>query len=396
MSESSSQFGAAPSAIGYLYQCRLALLLLLAKPVHSDIVVSLEVLDDVAFEEAGTPIELIQVKHSIKSVCDLSDVSPRLWKTLRIWSEQVKNNEVDLNRTALNLLTTGIALPETAAFYLQDQNRNELKAEELILRAAAKSRNQENAAGIAAFNALSAEQRRELLARIHILPQTPNIVELETQLLAEFQNAATSNAVRSFVGLIEGWWLSRVIKQLMGVGQPISRIDLQLTIDDVREQLKRDNLPALDVQIENPPDESVSKMNEVYVEQLRLINLGLPVIRSAVSDYLKSSAARSQWIREQLISTRELGTYFDELISEWSSRFHFQRGKLTVGCDDGTKIRCGQQVFENVQHTLTIPLRNRSEGYLMRGAYHELADDLKVGWHPEYEVALQRKGGKKS
>jgi hypothetical protein len=30
------------------------------------------------------------------------------------------------------------------------------------------------------------------------------------------------------------------------------------------------------------------------------------------------------------------------------------------------------------------PLRNVSERFLTLGSYHILADDLRVGWHPDY------------
>ncbi len=83
-----------PSALGYLYQIRYALVILLTAR-NPDTVVSLEKLDDVAFEEAGEPAQLLSLKHRITHTASLSDSSTDLWKTLRIWASKVARGEVD-------------------------------------------------------------------------------------------------------------------------------------------------------------------------------------------------------------------------------------------------------------------------------------------------------------
>lgn len=57
----SSQFSAPEQLVGYLYQVRYALLVLLQKIKYEpNIELSLEKLDDVAFERNGDPIELLR------------------------------------------------------------------------------------------------------------------------------------------------------------------------------------------------------------------------------------------------------------------------------------------------------------------------------------------------
>ncbi|NHZ45188.1 hypothetical protein [Nitratidesulfovibrio liaohensis] len=58
-----SQYSAAASLPGYIYQCRLALLESLKRLKSApDIAVAIETLDDVVFEKDGSPTEVIQVK----------------------------------------------------------------------------------------------------------------------------------------------------------------------------------------------------------------------------------------------------------------------------------------------------------------------------------------------
>lgn len=81
-------FSAAASALGYLYQVRYGLVLLLeAKNPASAL--SLEKIDDVAFEESGDPTQMLQFKHRLDRTATLTDSSTDLWKTLRVWATKI-------------------------------------------------------------------------------------------------------------------------------------------------------------------------------------------------------------------------------------------------------------------------------------------------------------------
>jgi len=78
--------GAAASAMGYLFQCRYALLEgLRAAPDTPQLLISIEKFDDVAFEANGEPTALIQTKHHVDQAGDLTDASVDLWKTIAVW-----------------------------------------------------------------------------------------------------------------------------------------------------------------------------------------------------------------------------------------------------------------------------------------------------------------------
>ncbi len=59
-----TDFSAAPSALGYLFQVRYALVLLL-RADEPETLISIEKLDDVAFEQNGEPEQLLQLKHHV-------------------------------------------------------------------------------------------------------------------------------------------------------------------------------------------------------------------------------------------------------------------------------------------------------------------------------------------
>ncbi|RYZ77494.1 MAG: hypothetical protein EOP06_30335, partial [Proteobacteria bacterium] len=68
-----NEFSAADSSLGYLFQVRYALWLLLKAEASAEM--SLELLDDIAFHNQGTASELLQAKHTLSTTASLTDAS---------------------------------------------------------------------------------------------------------------------------------------------------------------------------------------------------------------------------------------------------------------------------------------------------------------------------------
>jgi hypothetical protein len=125
--------GAAASAIGYLFQCRYALLAgLRALPETPQLLISIEKFDDVAFEANGEPTELIQTKHHIERIGDLTDGSVDLWRTIGIWLARVIEDSEAPFRIKFVLLTTAHAPDKSAACFLRMRDRDEEAANKLL------------------------------------------------------------------------------------------------------------------------------------------------------------------------------------------------------------------------------------------------------------------------
>src|SRR5579875_1925009 len=113
-------FGASSSTLGYLYQCRYSLVLLLERArTRPESELSIERFDDISFEEGGQPTEQIQTKHHIGRTGDLSDASTDLWKTIRVWAEGLRSSRLLLPDTSLLLVTTAMAPDGSAASKLR-------------------------------------------------------------------------------------------------------------------------------------------------------------------------------------------------------------------------------------------------------------------------------------
>ena len=132
---------AAGQMIGYLYQVRYAMLLLLESE-NPTFKISIEKFDDIAFEDGFSPVEMIQNKHH-GSAGSLTDRSVDLWKTIKVWLDQTKDKPDLLNNCRFLIITTQTASEGSAASMLKKECRDENKAIQILKEVAEEHRNKE-------------------------------------------------------------------------------------------------------------------------------------------------------------------------------------------------------------------------------------------------------------
>ncbi|MGB3975866.1 MAG: ABC-three component system protein [bacterium] len=407
--EHRSQYSATPSLLGYIYQCRLALLESLKRlKSDPDIVVAIETLDDVVFEKDGSPTEIIQVKHHITRKASLTNASPDLWKTIRIWCDLFSGGLAEEN-SILCLVTTEESAENSAARHLRIEERNIAEAEALLLQTSQTSSNESNKEGYQKFNSLTPQQRRTLLARVYILDNSPLSKDLQAHLIEELWGHCERQYADQFLKYLEGWWLQRVVAGIDGseitdiADKEIdsdslkrkkhkilkitgSEIDAQL--DSLREQFKSDSLP-IHPEIQSADPDVTPFVNLVFAKQLRLIALSENRIQRAAKNFFKAAEQRSRWVRESLLIDNDLEQYDDILIEEWAIRFDQAKDSLPVDSTSDDQIAAGKKVFHWVEAEANIPIRpSCHEVFITRGTYQMLANSLRVGWHPEFQSRL--------
>ena len=116
--------------LGYFYQPLYALLKLIRVDIadEPDSFVIIENLDDIEFNRYIDSIQLIQTKHHIKAKGSISDRSTDLWKTIRIWSERIQNDDINIDNVIFVIVTTSTAQPNSIASKLRVTNRNTIQA----------------------------------------------------------------------------------------------------------------------------------------------------------------------------------------------------------------------------------------------------------------------------
>jgi hypothetical protein len=255
---------AADPALGYLYQCRNALLAAVRESkLRPGLQISVERFDDIAFDENDEPKALIQTKQQVLKTGDLGDLSADLWKTLYIWAKKTRDDPLFPFQVRLFLLTTATAAPGTAASFLRTTERDEAEADRRLLEAVLRSRAKMDKAlaRFVEYRNLVPEQRTALLKAITILDGSPNIVEVETALCTELIHAVKRERVPLLVERLEGWWFGQVVRALVD-GQasiPVNALDAK--IGEIRDGLVDTSLPV-DFLTQVPPTEIVDACDQ--------------------------------------------------------------------------------------------------------------------------------------
>lgn len=382
-------FDATPSALGYIYQVRYALLLALKKIAEAndpdDCFISIEKLDDIAFEENGNPAELLQAKYHGSSG-NLTDRSADLWKTVRVWSELIVSHEVSPNEAAFTLLTTESALPGTIANYLgtNDEARN-IPAALIAMRGISQeTQNATNKKAYDAFTALEPWEQEGLLNSTYVIANSPDIIEVEEKIKRQIRLSASAQHVDVFTSRLEGIWFKRVIEIMSSDDQSaISIGELVNIIDDLRSQFLPGNLPS-DFDDLDPEEIDIENDERTFVEQLRLIGANNRVIRIAIVNYYRACEQRSRWSRENLVKPGELKKYLSRLKDEWEN----QSSLIEMAHDfsqEQQKVAAGLVLYTACQGNSALPIRPEfKSAYVARGSYHTLSDDKEIGWHTDY------------
>lgn len=390
-------FEASASALGYFYQVRLALYLLISDGKRNpNLEITIEGLDDVVFEQEGTAIELIQSKYHIQSAATLTDRSEDLWKTLRVWSHHIKEETISASDTLFTLFTTANAPDGSAASFLRnDQNRNTIFAREKFEQVAAEGSNQANLPGYQAFMALSPSQRQDLVSNIRVLDHAVSIGDVREDALGEFQLVTRPQFLTQVYERIEGWWFERVLKHLTREFEgSILYQELRDQVSTVQEQFHPDNLPIDFCTLPDIAEDQLPDAERIFVEQLRLIMVSEPRIQKAIRDYYRAYCQRSKWVREELLLVGELDEYEAKLVDEWERRFLIMQEGVEADASENIRQSEGKRLYQWVEMDLpsnpNLHIRRRcTESYVIRGSYHLLANRLKVGWHLDFLARLQ-------
>lgn len=381
----SGDFSAVGPSLGYYYQIRLSLLLLLKSDANAEL--SVEILDDIAIE-TGSITELIQTKHRAQNTT-LTNASKDLWKTLRIWATEILSG-ADITKLKLTLVTTSKAPEGSAAYLLLNDVRDVNKALDILRGVASTSKSEENESAYKVFMSLNEKQQEELLDNIYIVDQSLRIEQIIPAIKRELEISTRGEHLEHVYDKIVGWWFDRVIKGLDE--EAFSRIsfqELRLAIRDIAEQFYKDNLP-IDFYDLLPPDEAELAENEKnFIEQLKLVAVSNERIKQAISDYYRAFTQRSKWIREDLVLIDELQRYESRLIDEWKRLFLTMKEDLGDGCGETQIVRNGRALFNTIDGKNVNIRPLCTEPYVMRGSYHMLANKLQVGWHANFYDRLQ-------
>lgn len=381
-----SNFSAKEPSLGYFYQVRYGLYLLLSTKQIEDTKLLIEALDDIEIR-TNEKINLFQTKYHLRGNTNLTDRSSDFWKTIRVWSEQIKNKQIKLDETVFSLVTTESI--SNNSILLDIKNKNDI--DDILYKLkniAEETTNQTNQKGYEAFKGLEPKEQEALIANIHIVDASLDFNAIDVSIKNELKLSALQNQIEPLIQRLEGWFFRSCISHLQNQKDYISFEELQKQILYITDSFKHDNLPVDFPDKIIPSGEELNTISSMkFYKQLNLIDLSPRLCETAISNYYRAFNQRSKWLKDDLLNPQEEIDYDKRLVDDWEQKFDLLLDETDDLVDDAKKEH-GQKFYKRyqVEQPPTIFIRDRfQENYLIRGSYHMLADKLKVGWHPDFK-----------
>ncbi len=384
---------ASEQMLGYLYQVRYALALLLEND-NSDCQISIEKFDDVAFSKDDIPIQLIQLKHHIQHQGNLADAGTDMWRTIKVWLDAISETPDILDGTNFLIITTATAPIDSAAFLLKkDSNRNPDTAYQKLKTVCFSSVNQAHQRYYDAFREAGEDTVKQLIRQIYIIDCASNIIDVEKDILKHIRYSCIPKHQKMIYERLEGWWFKKAIDALC-CDTPVfvNQNQVRSFIVSVSQEYADDNLPIDILDIDDLQESNFSANEKIFHEQLKLICLGNHRMQLALRDYYRAFRQRASWVRNDLLYVNELGQYEQRLIDEWEHAFAAMEETLseTNNATEEEKAKEGRQLFSDIEKR-DIRIRPKcQEAFIMRGSYHILANQLKIGWHVDFFDRLKQ------
>ncbi|WP_318514865.1 ABC-three component system protein [Photobacterium leiognathi] len=381
-------FDASQSLLGYIYQVRYSLYLSLIKMREvndpDDHYLSIETLDDIAFDDNGTPTELLQTKYHSKPG-NLTDSSPDIWKTLRIWIEASNNKTINLEQCDLFLITTETSANKSVASMLGITNRETNNAIAKLTEVAKKSTNKNNKIAYNLFISLSSDEKELLINNIYIINRSESLLETRNKIKSNLRGYADNSHIDSFTERLEGIWFKAVIDSLSTENNKIQLSYLVDEINHLRESFLPDNLPSDYEFLEC--DSNYDDLN--FIKQISLFNGSKRIIQQAKLNYYRACEQRIRWSNDSLLKPGELNKYDRRLIEQWEHKIGIIESHPDfINASEKDMIIYALDIYNHCHdfRNGSLPIRkNFIPSYVEHGSYQKLANELTIGWHPDYE-----------
>ena len=379
-------------ALGYSLQfTRMTELLLTAPP---GAMVSLEVFEDVGEQTSTGDKRFSQTKSALKSN-PVSDHSPELWKALANWVDAITNLKLDCEKTIFELYVSRPVSGNIAASFSAAKTQKEALAA------------LETARTVMWGTSPTWPKRSSVSDTLksyveHVLAAPNDVVAVVIQ---SFRLTCGSGSPHSDIDKIIAdtqWvpserilplakyacgWVKVTADKLLEKQQPavLSRDEFHKDMTlVVRKLVERNILQSFAPQPTS--SERTELQSRQFVKQLELIDLSFEDVCSAISDYFRSVHDRASWGVSGEVHPESFIELNQALKRVWTNN------KTTV---QAQHAKLNPPVRGQILYSECQKHRHDLEGmqppdHFVPGCFHDLADSLEVGWHPDYKTLLNK------
>ena len=396
MSTNTNDHSAEASALGFFYQSLYALDTLLGLSTDNA-AISIETLDDIQLDQDGQNL-LYQLKHSIKAKpTSLTIKSKSLWKTIKAWVDILP--KISISETKFHLVVvSGISETDPLNVLVDlTQDRDsllhalEIEATRVISerKIAQKQKKKtlphaDRKDGCEAFLGMPQAQRKNLLDRVVVISNSPNINEIENSIEHKLTLIPAIHKKSITAKLVE-WWDRQVIYSLSGVRDKyILRVELQSKIMEISAEIEHEKLLP-EFERSNVPAGHIP--HSELIAQIDLVKGRDSDKTKAIREEWRAREQRSKWVLKNPGMSSTIHEY-DVLLKEYWEDKHLAMCENCENSDESKKCNEGLELLRWTHNDAPNQIRpiaeDWSSAYYVRGSYQVLAINLTIGWHPDY------------
>ncbi len=379
-------------ALGYSLQYTRLTHLLLQAPEGS--VCSLELLDDVAQEDGAGAVKLVQSKSALIAN-PAADRAKSLWKTFSNWVELAATPGFQVDKAIFELYVSrpveGTIVESFARATTQESARVAIaQARNLLWGSAPKfDLKARVAAEISSYieKVFTADQSflERLICNFQLtLGSGSPQADLEAFIRNHPVSPSKVNDITNHLcGLVK-----RHIDLLLEAGKPavIARNDFHVWYTSYVQKIDRQTVLSSRALA---PSEEMARgyLPDNFIQQLDIIGLSFEDMLGAASDYFMASFDRTDWAARGEVDE----TSFDDLDGVLKRSWKNKQRTCELNHGDKSEQHQGQALyFDCMQFTAPVQAMSPPDHFIP-GCFHMLADDLVVGWHPDYKAQLKLK-----
>lgn len=394
---SSSIHSAQAPYLGYRFEPFYALMVLWNESEDDMDKVFIEADDDVVLTTKSTT-KLYQLKHSTGSTSSLNIKDDGFWKTIRIWSQFATSNTHEM------FFVTNDTIPDDSPLFKLVKGENErqgivdlmtaeaqkvIDARERAIKANAKNLPyQKRIKGCQSFMDLTPGERLTLIDKITIRHDNFNIFQVYNVILKKLESIVVSKVRPQIAIRLMEWWDIHTLNPK----HPTTKADLLLQLHSLLAQFQDNNLP--DDYSKQTPLTIEEELGGYMEKQIDLVNGGPNRKRRAAIARWRARNQREKWITEDILSAFELEEYDKVLYEAWLDKHGPMKDDLFEQ-PESTCIQKGLELLDwaySDAHLVINPIRSEwKQHFLIHGTYQQMAEELKVGWHPNYFEVLSVK-----
>lgn len=350
--------------------------------------VSLEHTEDVAIHYPEGLQLLEQTKSALKQN-PISDWADDLWKTIANWLNNIKAGEVDPASALFRIYVTPAHQGEVALAMDTATTTDEVSqvTEQIKAKLAKRKKAPTCLEHLQVYLDASDEERFALIGRMTINSNDDDPITALQGLLAL---AVPEKLMDRVCCYLLGNAKNRA-DQLIRAKQPAI-----ISGDEFKKNfhafMQSNNLPGYLRSLSDPPDAEhvgvIISTRPTFIRQLEIIEAKEDQFVRAASDFLRTSSDKVMWA--------EAGDIFEGALDEWDNdlirRHEFIRSEI-----DDTHSQHPAQAKGRLTYSrcglLQPPLDGREvPGHFVHGSFNALADDRRLGWHPDYQNILDGAG----